>query len=105
MVATGALYRLPQLGGPLAWTLALLPILFGIPLVKTILRFIREADEFMRKVQLEGIAIGYGAGLVFCVGYRVFGYAGAPDLPVWVATLPLAFGWAVGSFIVAYRHR
>jgi hypothetical protein len=95
----------PEFRGPLAWLLALLPIVFSIPLVKALLRFLREADEFMRKVQLEGIAIGYCAGAIFCLGYHALEHAGAPELPMVFALFPLTLGWVVGSFLVAYRHR
>jgi hypothetical protein len=95
----------PQLTGPVAWLVAMIPIALSVTALLACLRFIREADEFMRKVQLEGIAIGFAAGFVFCVGYRMLEHAGAPPLPIIVAVVPLGFGWAIGSFIVAFRHR
>jgi hypothetical protein len=100
-----ALSFYPQLKGPLAWLLAMIPIALSVPLVNSLLRFLREADEFMRKVQLEGIAMGYGAGSIFCMGYFTLEQVGAPELSMIFALLPLTFGWAVGSFLVAYRYR
>ena len=95
----------PQLRGPFAWLLAMIPIALGVPLIGALLRFLREADEFMRKVQLEGIALGFGAGSVFCVGYHTLEMVGAPHLPMVFAVVPMSVGWAVGSFLVASRHR
>jgi hypothetical protein len=100
-----ALEELPQLRGPVAWLLAIIPIALSFPAALACLRFIREADEFMRKVQLDGIAIGFAAGFIFCMCYRALEEAGAPHLPMLAAAVPLGFGWAIGSFIVAYRHR
>jgi hypothetical protein len=101
-----ALETFPQLRGPFAWLLAMIAIALGFPAVLACLRFIREADEFMRKVQINGIAIGFAAGFVFCLGYNTLEYVvGAPHLPMIVAAVPLGFGWAIGSFIVAFRHR
>jgi hypothetical protein len=100
-----ALSFFPQLRGPFAWLLAVIPIVLGIPLVNALLRFLREADEFMRKVQLEGIAMGFGAGSVFCMGYYLLEQLGAPELPMVFALLPMTSGWAVGSFLVASRYR
>ena len=100
-----ALKFYPQLKGPLAWLVAMTPIVLGIPLVTTMLRFLREADEFMRKVQLEGIAMGFGAGSIFCMGYYVLEQVGAPELPMIATVVPMMFGWSVGSFLVAYRYR
>ena len=95
----------PQLRSPFVWLLALVPIGLSFPLVLANVRFIREADEFMRKVQLEGIAIGFAASFVFCLGYQALEHLGAPRLSMGVAAAPLGLGWAIASFIVAYRHR
>ena len=100
-----ALQRNPEIQGMFAWLLAALPIVVGIPTVRAYLRFLREADEFMRKVQLEGIAIGYAVGSLACLGYHILERVGAPTLPMVVALIPFATGWAVGSFVVASRHR
>ena len=59
----------PQLKGTRAWLIAMIPIALAIPSLLAQVRFIREADEFMRKVQLQGIAIGFVAGFLFCLGY------------------------------------
>ena len=96
---------LPHLEGPFAWLPALLPAVLSIPVLLAHVRFIREADEFMRKVQLDGIAIGFAAGSLFCLGYFMLERVGAPPLPMVIAVVPLVLGWAIGSFIVAYRHR
>jgi hypothetical protein len=95
----------PQLNRTVAWLLGIIPLALGIPSVNSFLRFLRQADEFQRKVQLEGIAIGFGAGSVFCIGSFALEHAGAPQLPLIVAVVPMMLGWAVGSFIVAARYR
>ena len=100
-----ALKFFPQLQGPFAWLLAATPIVLGVPFVNVLLRFLREADEFMRKVQLEGIAMGFGAGAMFCLCYHVLEHVGAPELPMIVAVIPMMTGWCVGSFLVAARYR
>jgi len=97
--------RFPQVEGPVAWLLAAVPIVISIPTVRSVLRFLREADEFMRKVQLEGIAMGFGAGAIFCMGYFGLEHVGAPQLPMAVALVPMTLGWCIGSFVVAARHR
>ena len=100
-----ALQKFPQLDRPLAWLLAVIPLVIGIPSVNSLLRFLRETDEFQRKVQLEGIAMGFGAGSVFCIGSFALEHIGAPQLPLIFAVVPMMFGWAVGSFLVAARYR
>jgi hypothetical protein len=105
VAATMALERFPQLEGALAWVVAMVPFVVGVPTVRVYLRFLREADEFMRKVQFEGIALGFGAGSIFCIGYHTLEQVGAPALPMAVALVPMSLGWAIGSFLVAARYR
>lgn len=95
----------PQLEGATAWLIAMIPIALAVPSLLAHLRFIREADEFIRMVQLHGIAIGFATGFLFCMGYQALEQVGAPKLPMILAAAPMGFGWAIGSFIVAYRHR
>ncbi len=95
----------PQLQGATAWLLATIPFILGVPTVRVYLRFLREADEFMRKVQLEGIAIGYAVGALVCLGYQILRLIGAPELPMVTVLVPFSLGWAVGSFLVALKYR
>jgi hypothetical protein len=95
----------PALQGPLLWLLPIIPIALGLAMLRSFLRFLREADEFARKVQLEGIALGFGAGQLFCLGYFFFKQLGAPELPMVFAMVPMTLGWAVGSLLVAARYR
>jgi len=62
------------------WTLALVPDVLGVVAVLSYMRFLRHADELVRKVHLEAIALGFGAGLVFILGYRLAAQVGAPPL-------------------------
>jgi hypothetical protein len=105
IIASGAIKSL-QLQGRLAWLLAMVPIALSFPALYANWRFLRQADEFMRKVQLEGIALGFSAAFVFCLGYFMLEHlVGAPRLSMIFAVVPMAFGWAVGSLLVAARFR
>jgi len=53
--------RLPQ---ALHWLLVAFSLAVGIQFVRSYLRMVREADELLRQVQLEGLAVGFGAGLI-----------------------------------------
>lgn len=91
--------------GPISWALALAPFVLGIPVMRAFQRYLREADEFTRKIQLEGISLGFAAGLVFIMGYYTLEQFGAPPLPMFAAFVPMTFGWALGSLLVASRFR
>jgi len=87
------------------WTLALLPDLLGIFAVLSYVRFLRHADELMRKVHLEAIALGFGAGLVFVLGYRLATEIGAPPLDgAEPAAIMLLFA-GLGQWLGMRRYR
>lgn len=50
--------------GPLAWLAVGACTVLGLVVVHYYLRFIREADELLRKIQLEALAIGFGAAFI-----------------------------------------
>ena len=43
---------------------AVVPTILGIVMLFAYWRFLREADELQRKIQLESLAVGFGAGVV-----------------------------------------
>lgn len=95
----------PQLNVAYVTALAAIAAISLIGCVYAGFRFIAESDEFMRKVQLEGIAVGFGAGVIFCMGYFILELLGAPQLPLIAMALPLMTGWAIGSLNAAARYR
>jgi len=50
--------------GPLAWAAIAICTLLGLVVVRYYMRFVREADELLRKIQLEALAIGFGAAFI-----------------------------------------
>lgn len=50
--------------GPLAWLAVGTCTALGLIVGHYYLRFIREADELLRKIQLEALAIGFGAAFI-----------------------------------------
>ncbi len=53
-------YELIQGPAPALWAVAILPGVLGVVLVFVYLHMLREMDEFMRRVQLDGLAVGLG---------------------------------------------
>ena len=58
--------------GPAAWTLAGITMVFALLAFRAYLIFLRTADELLRRVQLEGLALGFGGGAVFMSSYWLF---------------------------------
>lgn len=55
----------------LIWVVGSVPILISFGALKAYLNFLKFADELTKQIELEALAFGYGAGMVFGVGYLV----------------------------------
>ncbi len=105
VLAAQLLKRDPGLAPWLKWAVAILPSAIGIGVVRSYLRFLRMADELMRKVQLDGLAIGFGAGVLFVAGYPLLVGAGAPRLDMSDTMLVMMVAWAFGQLLSMRRYR
>lgn len=105
LAATWTLQADLGLPSPVSWLVALTPNVFGIVALFAYLRFLRMADELLRKIQLEGLALGFGAGVVFAMGYQLLERAGAPQLQVSAPAVVMMVGWALGQLLGMRRYR
>ena len=93
-----------MLQGPAKWAVALAPNVLGITLLFSYLHMLREMDELVRRIQLEGLALGFGVGVIFATGYQLLERAGAPEWgnePVVI----MMIAWIVGQLIAIRRYR
>ncbi len=89
---------------PLAqWLAIVLPSGVAIAAAVVFLRFLQGADELIRKIELEGLAIGFGTGVVVGLGYPLFEFAGLPALETQTLVALMLFGW-VGGHLLAWRR-
>ena len=79
--------------------------MLGVVACARYVRFLRRADELLRQIQLEGLALGFGAGMVFMFGYALAERAGAPPLDVADPLLPMAGCWVLGQWLATRRYR
>jgi hypothetical protein len=85
---------------PLALT-PIIPILFAL---RAFLRFFQRIDELQRRIQLEALALSFGATCVVTFSYSVLEYAGFPALNwIWVPTFMMTF-WGIGTVIISLRR-
>ena len=91
-------------GWPSAFV-ALLPTAVGVLMLRAYAIFLRDADELHRKVHLEALAVAFGAGAVFMVGYSLLESAGAPDLDVSDPLLVMMVVWAIAQTAGMRRYR
>ena len=89
--------------GAVAWLVAALPLVPGALALRAYLRFLRMADEMIRKIQHESLAFGCGCGVMAGVGYPLLELAGAPQFPD-LTLLALMLGWSFGQLWGLRRH-
>ena len=77
----------------------------GLAPLVAYLRFLRQADEMLRKIQFEGLAFGFGAGIVFSIGYELLASAGAPALPPSATAAVMLVSWSIGQLVGWRRYR
>ena len=83
--------------------IALAPNVFAFAALIAYMRFLRMTDELQRRIQIEGLAVGFGVGWIFAIGYLVLQSVGAPALSVTAMILVMTAGWIVGN-VMAIRH-
>ncbi len=104
VAATWALVGLEP-DGAAAWLVAAGPNVFSVAALLAYLRFLRMADELLRQIQLEGLALGFGAGVLFAVGYQLLVLAGAPQAQLSDLAGVMMVAWAVGQLLATRRYR
>ncbi len=90
--------------GPLAYALTGLTVALLVLMVRAYIVFIREADELLRKVQLEALALSFGATFVFMLGYRLCERLGALKLDVDDPLMVMAVVFSIGQWIGMRRY-
>jgi len=107
LVFAGTLIALDGEGlqhSPLGWLLVLTTTLLTVCALVAYVRFIRAADELLRKIHLEGLALGFGAGVAFMVCYRLFERMGARHLTISAPLVVMTLFWALGQAIGMRRY-
>jgi predicted membrane-bound spermidine synthase len=93
------------LHGWAVWAVAVAPNVLAVAAGATYVRFLREADELIRKIQLEALAIGFAAALFIGIGYALLEHAGAPEVGVGDLTVVMMVAFALGQLIGLKRYR
>ena len=91
--------------GLTGWALAAATLLLGITSMSLYVRFLRAADELLRKIHVEALALGFGAAIVFMLFWRLCERLGAPKLDVVDPVLVMVAFWAFGQWIGLRRYR
>ena len=105
IIAATAVVAGTELPAALSWSIVLAPNLVALMTMRSYLTFLRMTDEMQRRVQIEGLAVGFGTGWGFTIGYVVAEAAGAPPLNLSVLVLIMTGGWLTGNWIAMRRYQ
>ncbi len=82
----------------------LIPLIPSAFAVRAYVRYLGRMDELGRRIQLEALAIGFGAAGMLTFAYGFLENAGFPQLS-YVFVFPLMlFLWGIGGAIAARRY-
>jgi hypothetical protein len=88
-----------SLPAALPWFLAGLTALLAIVAIRRFLAFLRAADELLRKIQTEALALGFGTGAVFSIFYPLLEKLGAPEIGENATACVMILAWGAGSWL------
>ena len=101
----GALFLVQRF--PAAWwrfPVMIVPLLPLLLVVRAVARYLVDADELQRRIQLEALAVAFGAGSVLSFGYGLLQTVGLPDLS-WLWVWPVYAGcWLIGLLVARRRY-
>jgi hypothetical protein len=79
-------------------------VLLAAVAVRAYRDFLRAADELLRKTQMEALALGFAAGVVFSLVWPLLELVGAPHLGTDAAAVVLLLTAGVGWWIGVRRY-
>ena len=91
--------------GPIAWLVAALPSVAGLFVLIAYGRFLRQADELQRIIQLQALAVGFGGTFLALAGYGLFERLGAPAAELEHVTVVMTLLYAIANFLGWRRYR
>ncbi len=68
------------------------------------MQYLEMADELLQRIQIEGLAIGFGISWLGALAYLVANVAGAPELSMTLVVLLLTAAWMAGNIIAIRRY-
>jgi hypothetical protein len=102
--ATAALRWRESIPGALPWVLVGLASLLAIQAIRSYRVFLRGADELLRRIQTDALALGFGLGVVFSLLYPLLEKLGAPKLDGQAPALVMMFSWSAGLWLGTRRY-
>ena len=90
--------------GPIGWALAAITIGLMVMMVRAYVIFVRAADELLRKIHVEALAIAFGAAIIFMIGWRMCERLGAPKLDVDDPVIVMVVVFSIVQWVGTQRY-
>jgi hypothetical protein len=103
-IAIGFVNILPD-DDPLRYIIILVPVLPLLATLVVFIRWLREVDEFQRKVQFEGFGFSMAVTIVITLTLGFLERAGFPKLDTFWVPVMMIFLWGIGVAIANRRYR
>ena len=84
---------------------ALSPMAPALCILWAVIRGIAEMDELQRRIQLEGLAFGFGGTAIVTLSYGFLQNVGFPPLSMFVVWPVMAVLWILGLRLATRRYR
>ena len=91
--------------GPVAWLIAALPSFAAVWMLVAYTRYLRQADELQRLIQLQAMGWGFGGGFFAICGYSLFEPLGAPAIDAVTLAVIMPVLFAIGILAGWWRYR
>ena len=108
LIGTQSLFRFRRElvpAGVLHWLVAALPLLIGAGALWFWLRYLREADELQRRIQLNAVAFGFGVTFFWITSYSALIAAGAPTLEQNLHMIPGLLAYSLAVLYGKWQYR
>jgi len=91
--------------GPLGWGLSMVPLIPGVLAFRAFLNFIREADEMIRQIFVEGLLFGVGVVMVFWGAIQLPEHVWLPKIKADIVVLVMLLGFCFGILRARWRRK
>jgi predicted MFS family arabinose efflux permease len=91
--------------GPISWIVAALPSALMVVALLAYADYLRKADELQRGIQLQALALGFGAGWLALCGYPLFERLGAPAIDPGDYVIVMAVCFSLGVVLGQRRYK
>ena len=84
---------------------AVVSLCLGVGCVFAYRRYLREADELRRKIELDALAVAFGVGIVGGLSYWLFGRAGAVgEVDLLLVFVAMMVTYSIANFVGLVRY-